>query len=133
MMRLFTNSYPHFSVDCSTNFETMHQKLLKINCDVTRRHENADVTQRHEKAGVTHLPGFFTEVKASRDICAEVPYYSAPKHLILVLFCSREASRDIFAEGIKILCSETFNFSPVLFARRSRRYEKYSLLQNIQF
>ena len=45
--------------------------------------------ERHEKAGVTHLLGFFTEVKASRDICAE---------------------------GLKILCSETFDFSPVLFA-----------------
>ena len=56
------------------------------------RHEKADVT-RHEKAGVTHLLGFFMEAKASRDICAEGP---------------------------KILCSETFRFSPVLFARQSR-------------
>ena len=109
-----------------------HEKAGVTRCErhekaeVTRRHEKADVTRRHEKAGVTHLLGFFTEDKASREICAEVLYYSAPKHLILVLFGSREASRDIFAEGLKILCSEIFDFSLVLFARRSRRYEKYS-------
>ena len=70
------------------------------------RHEKAGVTRfnleevgvrdmrrlvsGHEKADVKHLLGFFTEVRALRDICAEGLEILCSETFDLVVFCSRD-------------------------------------------